>query len=145
MKRRSWGVTLFGILFILSGAVGVLNSARKLSVVSQKIQTVQTEQQSDLRRGQRHLGLVLMASVVFLIQGIGVLRLRRWARWLTLIYAAIQALLFIKMLTVLMPMAKDYLVPQWWVGSLVNIGQAGLTLWYFLRPSVKAQFASQGR
>ena len=89
------------------------------------------------------MGLMLILSLVTLIQGIGVLKLRQWAYWLTLLYTSIQVLVFIKFLMVVMPMAKDYLVPQWWVGSLVNIGRAGLTLWYFLRPSVKAQFVSK--
>lgn len=145
MTKRPLGLTLFGILFILSGVIDGLDSGWKLSRVSQKIQTVQAEQQRDLRSGPRHLGLALILDLMILIQGVGVLRLRQWAYWLTLLYTTIQVLIFMTFLMVLMPTAKTYLVPQWWVGPLIPLSRCGLILWYFTRPAVKAQFQRGGR
>jgi len=89
-----------------------------------------------------------VASCVWLVAGIGVLMLKNWARWLTLL-AASGWLWFWgdgflterRLERVYGHQWRPHGQSQWdW---LIPIGWGALLLWYFLRPSVRAQFVKR--
>jgi hypothetical protein len=87
---------------------------------------------------------VAVTSLLHLIRGVGVLLLLRWARWLTLILGGIAvvtgiAAIGFAALATLLDSGQGF-VRSWWVFQALNIASNGVGLWYFLRPSVKAQF-----
>ena len=139
MKTRPLGVTIFAVLYIASGAV---YSLRLVVLLLGAI------------RGNLGGGLVIPASFFTLFMGfsvctgVGLLRLRHWARRLVLLGAwmgvvAIGCLFYSILLLQSMVDVKLSLVIVSYLMLLGVISWVGLTFWYFLRPSVKAQFKKQ--
>lgn len=89
-----------------------------------------------------------VVSCVWLVAGIGVLMLKNWARWLTLMVAFLWllfegngALTERRLERLYGPVWSPYGRSQW--DRLIPIGWCALILWYFLRPSVRAQFVKR--
>ena len=83
--------------------------------------------------------------MIWSVVGIGLLRLKRWARLLAPMVPVLLPLwLFIEFLTNRVgPFALPVSIVFWimsYLTGLVSLVWAGVTGWYFLRPSVKAQF-----
>ena len=164
---RLAGIWIFGIAFTLWGIL-CLAGAAVMPLGARQLQTMSVEQRA--RLGQRilqrmtageraRLGpeqqrklvqgdtvevsrsspiysrILLVLGLIFLAIGIGVLMLRRWARWLALIFSGISIL---SQTSVFAARGKLPVGPSGWL----SLAFAGLALWYFLRPSVKAQFQS---
>ncbi len=132
MKNQSIGIAIFGVLFILLGFFQLLllvTSGFWLGLhdpASRSILMV--------------LGAIQLLSVM---AGIGLLTVKRWAWLLTLILAFTNAG-FSTMLFIASRTLGRAEVGRLSLGSLlVGLGWSGLIVWYFLRPSVKAQFISK--
>lgn len=164
--QRPASVTVFGILNILFGILGVFGTLATL--LAQAALNTDTGQRNPLWSNQpvmeawMHISLVLgsIFTVVLIIAGIGLLRLRPWGRRCSIIYAA-YAILSSALGTVFMLMFV--LLPMWdqmgagqspaqragllggmfggLIGGLIGCIYPAL-LWYFMcRPHVRAAFA----
>ena len=126
VKKRSAGVTIFGVLFICLGIYDLL-----LPFQTALYYYLQGAQSAAVR-------LAVIGSGK-LISGIGILLLMGWGRHLILAVALFSIFWLV----------KDLVGLRWGVTQfssivamqIIAIGWDGLILWYFLRPSVKAQFA----
>ncbi len=143
MKKRSVGVTIFAVLFIIGGVSGLLINllipvAHRM--VKSAIELEQSsEQREELKKIDALLGssskdrvLVGATSTIQLAAGIGLLGLMGWAYSLTFlmigfsIFWAIFSFIFLKTI------AGGFM--------LASLGWHTFMIWYFLRPGVKAQF-----
>lgn len=68
--KRPWSVTLIGILFILSGTVGIIYHAKELKQVMDNPRVI----------------LVLVIRALAIIGGVYTLRAANWARWLLVVW-----------------------------------------------------------
>ncbi len=68
--KRPWSVTLIGVLFILSGIIGIIYHARELKELPANTQVI----------------LVLLIRVIAVAGGYLVLRGAGWARWLLVVW-----------------------------------------------------------
>ena len=137
MKKRPVGVTVFGLLFILTG---IFFSGMFLL----------------LRHGRDPEGVAAIVGLATIIVGIGLLMLHRWARWVTLMSALAASVVSVLavassvwyLLNDVIAMhgeraaegtSKTILV---WglIVWMIFLAWNGSILWYFLRPGVKAQF-----
>ena len=124
MKKRSIGVRFYGVLFTVVGTYGVLYALLRLTAVKSTI----------FPPSEFIIGGVI--SLGCLANGIGVLRLKHWAYWMTLIGNGAW-LLFGVAGSVRGTQRGD--TNAWW--ALANsLVWCGVIFWYFLRPGVKAQF-----
>ena len=135
MSARSIGVTLFAWLLILSGAWGLLylGFIGVASVVSPTF----------LERGWPVIIVliaVLAGSMLSIVVGVSLLRLRPWAR----IAVVATNVLSIGAGTIAVTFSGDAFAQRWPV-ALLSLAWSALIVWYFLRPSVKAQFQAAKR
>ena len=150
MKKRSLGVTIFGILFIVWGVLASLGtvftaSAPKVlpTISVERRDRMSPERQQKLAQAEAfaaspwfgpYIAFAAVASLVLLTSGFGLLMLRSWAWWLTLTASGISLL-------------SQTVSPIIWKGAELQplrlcftLSWSGFIIWYFLRPSVKAQF-----
>lgn len=121
MKKRPIGVIIYGALLML-GPIAILNFVHRSP----------TAEQIDLA--------FLVVMFMALITGIGLLMLKSWARWLMLVGTGLYLLW--------LPIAvgtggEDLAHIGSWLGIVLPLGWCGSIFWYFLRPSVKAQFSTK--
>ena len=150
MKKRSLGVTIFGILFIVCGVLTSLGTVFTASA-PKVLPTISTERRARMgpERQQKlvqaeafaaspwfgpYVAFATVASLILFASGFGLLMLRSWAWWLTLAVSGISLLSSVAGLIIwkgvdLQPLRVCFVL-SW----------NGLTIWYFLRPAVKAQF-----
>ena len=127
MKKRSKGVTFFGIAFLLIGIISMYVSIFGVLFVW---------------KNQVFAVPAIVCSAVFITAGIGILLLKQWARYLAIISALILTLLtitrFIKCLLVKPEILHaEKLCNEFFVlGIIAN----GVILSFFTRPKVKEQF-----
>jgi hypothetical protein len=146
-KKRSVGVTVFGVLFIVFNIVGLISllvaPAMLQAVVDAGGATPELQAQADATREQLEsgMGAAVTLGIMGFGAGVGLLLLQRWARALTLSLAGISILW-----TIINMFRAGPLPPgQEWVvilGLLPTFAWNGVVIWYFLRPNVKAQFAA---
>lgn len=116
--KQSGGIRAFGVLFIVLNVLGIL------SVLIAAGDTV------DIERARWQLLFSLLFFSMGVISAIGLVRLSEWARWATLV------------LTALVLAGALWGVLAWHsFGMILVICWTGFILFYFLRPSVKVQFA----
>lgn len=146
MKKRPLGVKVFGILLVFWGVDMLLSS---VGVVPRLLRVFSAGHPDAARVAwslfQRFLIVPPMVAVIWLVVGIGVLMLKRWARLLAPIAPGILPvwLLAEYVASVQSPLGPGAVIVLW-VGccltGFVSLVWGGVSLWYFLRPSVKAQF-----
>lgn len=139
MKQRPLGVTIYAGLFI----IGALTPLSVLIMVSLRMIQEQLKTSDDVSLG---IGFLVTsgAFVLYLLGvGIGLFFLKRWARWLALLSALVSSV-WIGYVDVTM-LSRASLKGLAVVNSLLVFCWNGVMFWYFLRPSVKAQFVSKGR
>ena len=170
MKRRSVGVSIIGTLFFPWGAKAILDVysvwRSSLNLVNQGV----LDSADPLIFETRMESIAVVAlGLAWFISGIGVLMRMNWARLLALIIAGVSAL---GELIPFIRMVLNSWIPSWvyqyhtamygrssffsgwfgkellrWLGiSALNclvLAWYGLIIWYFLRPSVKAQFVKE--
>lgn len=129
-KKRSIGVTLFGILFIIGGLHGTIRG---------------------LNMKDWFTFYSLISSIFLLILGVNILRLKEWARKGIIYYLVITTLLGIFLLPAIfkrqikltdIPLAQSdisfiaiFSVAMWTIVAIIEI-------FFFTRPKVKEQFTS---
>ena len=122
LKYPVGGVRMFGILFICLNVLGAF-----CALIAPT---------GDAERAQRELQLALLFFLLGLVSAVGLLRLREWARLLTLLLAAVLLawdVAWNESSVMRMPNSVNIFLMCWTI----------YVLWYFLRPSVKAQFQKQ--
>lgn len=142
MKRRSFGVMVFGILFTAFAALDLV-----IFVIMMTAVTADALLASPLQ-----FILPLAFVVAWLVAGIGLLLLQEWARVLMLCLAIAFVFWYITQLWQAIHLLKQIGSFYDAYGGLLVVMRLlpkcivnGIAIWYFLRPSVKTQFTSQGR
>jgi len=146
-RKRSVGVTVFGILFIIFNIVGLASLLAAPSMLQSIVDAggatpeLVAQAEATRERLESGLGAAVTLGVFGFGAGVGLLLLQRWARALTL------ALAVISMVWTLVNVFSAGPLPQgqeWIVvlGLLPTFAWNILVIWYFLRPNVKAQFAA---
>ena len=117
-KRRSVGVTVFGWLYIVLGVFGVLAFFQRNS-------------------------LIVFSAPLSLLSGIGLLKLKEWARILTIILTIVgvlfRAIIYLRSILLdAMPLNEALIfIIEWnfltWIIAIIII-------YFFTRPKVKEQF-----
>lgn len=157
------GVKIFGVLFILSSTLLLLSSILLIIVEPRVLQqgfaervvqgfseeeraALTPEYQKKLEDMEQQLadspatlgslGLIIamLISLCNVISGIGLLRLKNWARWLTIVIMGISVVWLM----------IDVVARGTLIRAIYGLIFSGVVLWYFLRPSVKAQFQRSG-
>jgi len=148
--KRSRGVTIFGVIAIIFGALGTLGSCFGCIIfIARGPLLMQALEQYGLASKQITTFLVVLLvgtvlAISFLISGIGILRLREWAR--RLISGTAVAIIVARVIQfttgfyeakyIALPEAK-YIALFKTISALIFYG---LIIWFFNRASVKAQF-----
>lgn len=126
MKRPVTARALCAVVLIFWGSLGALALASMAQELSESTALV------------KFLWTVeVVTSAASITAGVGTLVLKKWARLLAIGSLGVAAVVVV--MEVLMSESKTLSVTEW-----LHLGCNGLLVWYFLRPSVKAQFA-QGR
>jgi hypothetical protein len=147
VKLIGGGFILVGLLVLLTTAIKVYRVQRNRGDLQQSLQHAGPEQLKQLSAHQREamiwssergLTYLMMAGFLgLLIVGTGVqlIRLRGWAR-----YVVLAVLLWVPvtlaMAVIMDPARSVFDVLQ----AVLGVSIGGAVVWYFLRPSVKAQF-----
>ncbi len=150
MKKRPVGITLFGIAFILNGlfngghCVQLWARAKHLArpfsedrpnltpEVQKEVDQLEADNASRYQQAQLLIVGCLVANVMRVITGLGLLLMWLPAYWLALGFSIFGAALFV------VQVATGTSVR--WISFILILGWNGLVVWYFLRPAVKAQF-----
>ena len=91
MKKRSIGVTIFGVLFIVGALLGLLSLVTTPKALQVTLDTpgitaeAKAQLETTLKLFQSRAWLVAAQAVVGLAAGIGLFLLQTWAWWLTLL------------------------------------------------------------
>jgi len=135
VKQRPIGVIVYAVLFLIGAATPLY-----LSIMAglQMLQG-QLSAPEDLAFGVTYLVMGGVFGLYLICTGIGLLLLKRWSRWLALLSALISSAFIIYVGVT----SSDTLNTI--RNLLVILGWNGVMIWYFLRPSVKAQFVSRER
>lgn len=156
MKKRSRGVTIFGVIFIIGGTLGLIGQIL-VPWIRQSVGNVLTEKSVQLEPEKRQqladASTVLISpqyravaggtSTVRLATGVGLLMLQSWAYWLVLIIAGVSSIWMVANELFVGKLMGEFMIGPYWVYLILSLGWNGLIVWYFLRPSVKAQFVSK--
>ena len=144
--KRSAGVTAFGVLFIVFNVLGLL-SIFVLAVLGPQIASASNDPQMQqamhqaLNAWRSPLGVLgILASLGGLVSGIGLLALQGWARVVTLVLAGwgcVQAIIGPALQWSRLEPTQAAITVFF---ILLTLAWNGFTIWFFLRPSVKAQF-----
>ncbi len=141
--KRSRGVTVFGVIAIIFGSLGTLGSCFGWIIfIERGPLLMQALEQYGLSLDQMttfliHIIVGTIVSILFLVSGIGILKLREWARrlipWTAVAFIAARV---IQTATGLFG-ANKYIALFKIISALIFWG---LIIWFFNRTSIKAQF-----
>ena len=87
MRKRSIGVSIFGWWYVISGIIGILNFPFMLMLRAMPMQGSLVFMKQIT--GNFYLGYVLLYTITSLIAGVGILKLKSWARKLAIILCVI--------------------------------------------------------
>jgi hypothetical protein len=167
MKKRSIGVSIFGWWYIVSGIVGILNFPFMLMMRAMPMQGSPVFMKQVT--GNFYLGYVLLYTIASLITGVGILKLKSWARKLLIILCVIGVLYGIFFSVSLLTRSSEFvemsmpsasaqknvspealaaikyftqvvLTVSVVAGIFISVGFAAFIIWFFMRKSVKEQF-----
>ena len=143
MKKRSVGVTVFAILFLVGGLLGLLSVVVTPQLMKTVLQSpdmpeaTKTQLQTTLTMFESRAGLMAAQAAGGVATGVGLL-LQLWAWWLTLILAGLSVIQGI--IGLFAGGAQGAGVVGMLVGLAVVLAWNGLVVWFFLRQAVKGQF-----
>jgi heme A synthase len=168
--KRSIGVSIFGWWYAIAGAIGILSFPILLMV---RIASSFFPQNNMLYMrqftGNFYMAYALVMSVVALVTGIGLLKLKPWARRLIIIICVVaiaysvfvsgdmimHSSQFVEMSMSSNPLPKDtsaetiaaiksftqgIMVVSATAGIIFNAGLLAFVVWFFMRKSVREQF-----
>jgi len=134
---RPLPVTLIGLYQILRGIIyGVVGlSILAFAGLAAKLASLAAEGNA-LQRILSSFGhiaglIILVAAVLYIVAGYGVLQMQNWGRLLTLLFSAVGLVLLLPFLLAVLPM----------IFALINAA----TIIYLVLPSTKRAFGSQGK
>ncbi len=147
MKQRSVGVTVFAVLFIIGGVLGLISllatpTLLRSAIEAPRIETqAQTQLKTVLQTFESRMGISAVQVLAGLAVGVGLLMLQIWAWWLLL------ALTGLNVILTLFGVATSGALATGGTSAVVTIfavvfslAWSGLIAWFFTRPSVKVQF-----
>lgn len=156
--RQSKGLTIFGSIFIILGIIGIAiwvvmsTIGFKLVIPSEESRRILEETLAQEFVNRTGLPLVfktaasflcLIFSVLFIISGIGILRLKRWARitsvYIFILWAAFN-MGYESIITLTLAKGFSFKALINFVEPVLWILWAIFIFWFFNRSSVKAQF-----
>ncbi len=82
--------------------------------------------------------MALVLGVLYIVLGVGLLKLANWARLVTLVFAALGALLHVLRLFHSMVHPHLFMFHAFW--SVMMTAICVLIIWYLLQPNVKQAF-----
>ena len=138
MKKRSNIITIISSLFILGGAVQFI-FGQNFFVISLHARGIKPEQLPLLVR--MWPSSVVVSSLLFVVAGGGLIWLQEWARCLALLLTTFWVM-WLMLLRISSSQAMEYTGVSDH-GLVITLICGAFILWYFLRPSVKAQFVSK--
>jgi len=130
VKQRVIGILVFGGRFLIAGVTSLTYDI--MAMLHSTTANI-TPFPKDL------FILATFDGLMCVIVGVGLLGLRRWARWLTIAAAGISLLTLVIGITRGEIFRLAWTRHSWLTYPLWDI----LAVWYFLQPSVKAQFISK--
>lgn len=170
MKKRSIGVSIFGWWYTIAGGFALL-SFPVLLIMKAACRLFPQQNMIFMKQftGSFYLFYAFIISITTLVAGIGILRLKPWARKLIIIVSAIGMFYsvyfsvnmavhsseFIDMsmasgnlpkdtsvetLAAVKAFTQGIMVVSMFIGMLFNAGFIIFVLWFFMRKSVKEQF-----
>jgi len=117
VSKRPEGVTLIAIVHFVLGGLGIL-SLIAVIIGGAIIASVAAEASLPVFMVLSVICLVVgIGSVVAIVAGVGLLQMRNWARWVTIVLAILN-------------------LPVFPIGTVIG----GLMIWYLLQESIAAQF-----
>ena len=147
MRTRSIGVTVFAVLFLFFGALGLVGSVWLPQVLKTLLGSpgLEAQHRAQLQAAYDILsawqGFSIAMSLLQIVAGIGLLQVRSWARWLALCLAgASLTWKCFQVMSHLQALTGQQLLVDLLFGLLPAMIWSGLVIRYFLLPSVKAQF-----
>ncbi|MHB1355600.1 MAG: hypothetical protein ACYCZF_06455 [Anaerolineae bacterium] len=119
--RRPDGVTLLAILHFFSGGVGIISSLILLLIGLMPLMVMRAVPALAMLI-LFFIGAVVVGAVSILVifTGVGLLRIRNWARWVTIVLAILS-------------------LPAFPFGTVVG----GLIIWYLLQDSIAVLFENR--
>lgn len=121
VNRRPEGVTLLAVLHFFSGGIGIIASLFLLLIGFVPLMVMRAAPALAMLI-LFFIGAVVVGavSILAIFTGVGLLRMRNWARWVTIVLAILS-------------------LPAFPFGTVVG----GLIIWYMLQDSVAALFENR--
>jgi len=167
MKKRSIGVSIFGWWYVIGGILGILNFP--LMLIMRMMPTQGNTFFMKQFTGNFYLFYVLVMTIVSLITGIGILKLKQWARKLIIIICVIGVFYSIfvsaniathssefveasmsshtmpkdtppETLAAIKSFTQAIMIISMIAGMVFGVGFAIFVIWFFMRKSVREQF-----
>ena len=134
MKKRPLGVKIFGVYFII---LSLFDLVAWVTFGSKILLSIAKDGTYAFMAGPMLFATLVgaLSGALGLICGIGVLRLKNWARLLSVILMSV-ILFAITALGILVGRPLGWRSAHLWLA----LGLQGMMILYFLRPGVKAQF-----
>ena len=146
MKKRSVGVTIFAILFIVGALLSLISTVTTPKALHAMLDAPgmtaesKTQMQTTLQLFQSRVWLILGQAVAGLAAGVGLLMLQGWARWLTILLAGLNIVQVVVSLVTQGGLGGGAAGAVALVALLFSLAWSGLLIWFFLQSSIKAQF-----
>ena len=146
MKKRSVGVTVFAVLFIVGAVLALLSLVTTPKAIEMALTTpglapeTKTQMEATLHLFRSRIGLIALQAIGGLAAGVGLFMLLGWARWLTIILAGLSVIQVGISLVTQRGLPTGPGAGMALAALVFSLAWSGLIIWFFLRPSVKAQF-----
>ena len=146
MRKRSVGVTIFAVLFIIGAVltlVSLVTTPRALQMIVDTpgiAPEAKVQMETTLQLFQSRSWLIGLQALASLAAGIGLFLLQGWARWLTLIVAGLSIIQVVVSLFTQGGVGTGAAAAVAVVALLGSVGWSGFIIWFFLRSSVREQF-----
>jgi len=141
--KKPIGVTVFGILVIIFAALGILGTLFSFLAFG-LMANLPMFQQMPMQYNMAYMLFSLISSLIMgvlgLIAGIGILKLKNWARVLLIVFAIVMIVLGLVSLIYSGMMNIGIGIIFVIMGFIFSIVYYGLILWYFNKKKVKIVF-----
>ena len=128
-KKRSIGITLFAIYFILNGIIAIPGT-----IVGSFLRSSMNVKSNLIL----DIILAILCTIIFIACGIGLLKRKEWGRKLALIYPFIRAIFILLSIPEIKKIIQSMETPIWFFSYKLVIPI--IILLYFTRSKVKEQF-----
>lgn len=143
-KKRSIGVTIFGILCIIFGISNIFSGIKSITL---------------LKGGYFNIVMHFVFFGILLVSGCGLLKLKEWSRKLILFHAVLRSILRLVYSSISSKKALAIIAEKYAATGIEEVPPSqgtmmvtlilpallitGITIFFFTRPKVKAQFSPE--